>query len=108
MPKATLVSIAKKFFTNGYVVVQDDLHSLMDEMTFFQVKDNSDNNRVKYEAVKGKDDQVNAMMMALLFLHERQGLKYQYAELESNPQESYFEKIDRLEAARKKQSKIES
>ena len=108
VPKATLVAIAKSFFTNGYIMIQDDLTRLMDEMAFFQAQGNNDTARVKYEAVKWKDDQVNAMMMCLLYLHEKQGLKYQYAELESNPQESYWEKIDRMEAARKKQQKVAS
>ena len=108
VPKATLVAIAKSFFTNGYIMIQDDLTGLMDEMAFFQAQGNNDTARVKYEAVKWKDDQVNAMMMCLLYLHEKQGLKYQYAELESNPQESYWEKIDRMEAARKKQQKVAS
>ena len=52
VPKATLVATAKSFFTNGYIMIQDDLTGLMDEMAFFQAQGNNDTARVKYEAVK--------------------------------------------------------
>ena len=78
--KKHLVNLTKtEFFRKANVLISAELGYdgwLLDELSRFKLKENK-----KYEAVTGKDDQVNAMMMALYYAYTER-LQYEFMDTE--------------------------
>jgi len=71
VPKKILVEISKVVFENSKILIADNLLKLQDELdNFTEIATN------KYEAIKGHDDYVNAMMLVIFYLYENMWLKY--------------------------------
>ena len=88
--KWVIVDIVKTFFNRGAVRIPEYLDVdewIFDELANFQATKNENTGKIKYQAIKGKDDQVMALCYLLYFLHEN-WLKDEFAMVDVREKET--------------------
>lgn len=109
VPKELFVNISTEFFKKDALRISSACTRekwLVEEMAFFQRKETDTARKDRYEAVQGKDDQVNAMMMALFYVYENDGMKYRFINDDvNNAERKSFEEFMEMEESKKKYEK---
>ena len=109
IPKELLVNISTEFFKKDAIRISSACTKdkwLLEEMAFFQRKETNTARKDKYEAIQWKDDQVNAMMMALFYAYENEWIKYKFIHDDvDNAERKSFEEFIEMEEEKKKYEK---
>ncbi len=74
VPKGMMVMELERLFDEGHIKINKRLRELIEEMDSFK-KYSTQSGQIKYEAEKGHDDLVNAMMIAIFSAYEIDALK---------------------------------
>lgn len=102
VPKKILVEYAKDLFDNNKIILNMNLKELIWEMDNFQAIE-LPSWAIKYEAISGTDDMVNAMLVSIFYIYHQLWAKYYVmskTEVEKTTGLTYWERKDRAQRKR--------